>query len=98
VWLGEGAVGSCGWSVVMVAVEWQLVGLLTVCPPGMVGEKYIWMVVWDRRRRDLEGRAGRVSGGAGSCEAVMGSIGVGVLGMSWSCQMFLCNALQFCFG
>ena len=45
VWLGEGAVGSCGWSVVMVAVGRQLVGLLMVYPPGMMGEKYIWMVV-----------------------------------------------------
>jgi hypothetical protein len=41
VWLGEGAVGSCGWSVVMVAVGWQLIGLLTMRLPGMMGEKYI---------------------------------------------------------
>ena len=41
VWLGEGVVGSCGWSVVMVAVGWQLVGLRIVCPPRMIGEKYI---------------------------------------------------------
>ena len=55
-WLGErGVVGSCGYSVVMVAVGWQLVGFLMVCPPGMMGENYIWVVVWDRKRRDLEG-------------------------------------------
>ena len=32
-----------------------MVGLLTVCPPGTMGENYIWVVVWDRKRRDLEG-------------------------------------------
>ena len=35
---------------------------LMVCPLGVIGEKYICMVVWDRRRRDLEGRAGRSKG------------------------------------
>ena len=96
VWLGEGAVGSCGWSVVMVVVGWQLVGLLMVFPFGMMGGKYIWMVAWERRRRDFEGRTGRASGGIGSCEAVLGSMGVGVLGRSWSCQISQCNALQSC--
>ena len=69
------------------AVGWRLVGSLMVCLHGVMGEKYIWMVVWDRRRRDLEGRAGRASGGVWSCEVVLGSIGVGMLGRSWSCQM-----------
>ena len=76
-WLGEETVvGSCGWSVMMVAVGWWLVGSLMVCRHGVMGEKYIWMVVWDRRRRDLEGRARRASGGVESCEGVLCSIGV----------------------
>ena len=91
--------GCGGWgsrAVVMVAVGWQLVKLLMVFPFGMMGGKYIWMVVWERRRRDFEKRAGRASGGIGSCEAVLGSMGVGVLGRSWSCQMSQCSALQSC--
>jgi len=40
------------------AVGWQLVGFLMGWLLGVMGEKYIWMVVWDRRRRDLEGRVG----------------------------------------
>jgi hypothetical protein len=80
------------------AVVWRLVGSLMVCLHRVLGEKYIWMVVWDRRRRDLERRAGRASGGVGSCEAVLGFIGVGMLGRSWSCQMSQCSALQSCSG
>ena len=79
-------------------VGWRLVGFLMVCLHGLMGEKYIWMVVWDRRRRDLEGRAGRASGGVWSCEVVLGSIGVGMLGRSWSCQMSQSSALQSCSG
>ena len=96
-WLGERTiVGSCCWSVGVVAVGWRMLGSLVVCLHGVMGEKYIWMVVWDRRRRGLEGRAGRASGGVGSCKAVLCSIGVGVLGRSWSCQMSLCSACQSC--
>ena len=41
-WLGGGAVvGGCGWSVRMVAVGWRVVGVLVVCPFGLMGEKYI---------------------------------------------------------
>ena len=108
--LGRGAVGWQLWGALMVClfmwvlrglvgiVGWWLVGSLMVCLHGVMGEKYIWMVVWDRRRRDLEGRAGRASGGIGSCEVVLGSIGVGMLGRSWSCQMSQCSALQSCSG
>ena len=46
---------------------------------GVMGEKYIWMVVWDRRRRVLDGQAGRLSGGIGSCAAALCSIVVGML-------------------
>ena len=79
-WLGEGAVvGGCGWSVMMVAVGWRVVGVLAVCPLGLMGEKYIWMVVWDRRRRVLDGQARRLSEGIGSCVAALCSIVVGML-------------------
>ena len=32
-------------------------GALAVCPFELMVEKYMCMVVWERRRRDLEGRA-----------------------------------------
>ena len=41
-----------------------------------MGEKYICMVVWDRRRRDLEGQAVR-SGGVVFWEPLLWSIGGG---------------------
>ena len=66
----------------MVAVGWRVMGVLVVCPLGLMGEKYIWMVVWDRRRRVLDGQAGRLSGGIGLCEAVWCSIVMGMLMMS----------------
>ena len=31
-------------------------GALAVCPFELMVEKYMCMVVWERRRRDLEGR------------------------------------------
>jgi hypothetical protein len=40
------------------AVGWRLVGFLMGWLLGVMGEKYIWMVVWDLGRRDLEGRVG----------------------------------------
>ena len=65
-WLGGGAVvGGCGWLVRMVAVGWRVVGVLVVCPLGLMGEKNIWMLVWDCRRRVLDGQAGRLSGALG---------------------------------
>ena len=66
------------------------------CAGRMMVEKYISMVVWDRSQRDLLGRVGWTSVGVGSCEAVVGSCGVGKLVRSWSCQMSQCNALQSC--
>jgi hypothetical protein len=65
-----------------------------VCLQVVLGEKYIWMVVWDRRQRDLEGQFRRASGVIGSCVAVLDSIGVRMLGRSWSCQISQCSALQ----
>ena len=82
-WLGEGAVvAGCGWSVRMAAVGWRVVGVLVVCPLGLIGEKNIWMLVWDRRRRVLDGKAGRLSGGIGSCVALLCFIVMGMLMMS----------------
>ena len=52
-----GRVGRCGWSVLILAVGWLLVGSLMVWWNGVMGEKNILMLVWDLRRRDLEGRA-----------------------------------------
>ena len=33
-----------------------MLGALAACPFGVMAEKYMCMVVWERRRRDLEGR------------------------------------------
>jgi hypothetical protein len=60
-WLSERAVVGIGWSVVVVAVGWRLVVSRMVWTLGVMGEKYVWIVVWDRRRRGLEGQAGRAS-------------------------------------
>ena len=32
-----------------------MLGALAACPFGVMAEKYMCMVVWERRRRDLEG-------------------------------------------
>ena len=37
-------------------------GALAACLLGLMAEKYMCMVVWERRRRDLEGRAVRSGG------------------------------------
>ena len=58
-----------------------------------MGEKYICMVVWDRRRRDLEGRA-VWSGGIVSWDPLLGAIGGGMLLRFWACQMSQCSAVQ----
>jgi hypothetical protein len=60
-----------------------------------MGEKYICMVVWNRRRRDLEGRAVR-SEGVVSWDPLLGATGGGMLLRSFACQMSQCNALQSC--
>ena len=52
-------------------------GALAVCPFELMDEKYMCMVVWERRRRDLEGRAVR-SGGMVSFESLLGATGGGV--------------------
>ena len=56
-------------------------------------EKYMCMVVWERRRRDLEGRAVR-SGGMVSFESLLGATGGGMLLRSCACQMSQCSAVQ----
>ena len=58
-----------------------------------MGEKYICMVVWDRKRRDLEGRAVR-SEGVVSWEPLLGATGGGMLLRSFACQMSQCSAVQ----
>ena len=68
-------------------------GPWVMCPLEVMGEKYIWMVVWDRRRRDLEGRAGQ-SSVVGSYRPVLCTIGVDRLVRSWACQMSQCSAVQ----
>ena len=71
-----------------------MLGALTVCPLGLMGEKYICMVVWDRRRRDLEGRA-VWSGGVVSGDPLLWAIGgEGMLLRSCACQMSQCSAVQ----
>ena len=68
-------------------------GALAVCPLGLMGEKNICMVVWERRRRDLEGRAVR-SGGIVSWDPLLGATGGGMLLRSCACQMSQCSAVQ----
>ena len=85
-------VPALGWGGAWVVV----VGDWVDCPDRMMGEKYISMVVWGLRRRDLLGRAGWTSGGMESCEDGKGSVGVLMVGGSWSCQISQCNALQSC--
>ena len=48
-------VGSCLWSVMMVAVGWRLVGSLMVCWHGVMGENFIDGSLWVRRqgRREM---------------------------------------------
>ena len=58
-----------------------------------MGEKYICMVVWDRRQRDLEGRAGR-SEGVVSWEPLLCTGEGGMLLRSCACQMSQCSAVQ----
>ena len=84
--------GGCR-TVLVVDGRWWLMGLLMVCPLGVIGEKYICMVVWDRRRRDLEGRAGR-SGSVVSWGPLLCTIGEGRLLRSCACQMSQCSAVQ----
>ena len=88
----------------MVCDGWRLVGVLVVCmvgigscgdmlvdEKGVMGEKYMLMGDWDRRRRNLAVRAGRAAGGSGhSGEA--GSISR-MSRESWSCRTSQCNAL-----
>ena len=65
-----------------------------MCPFELMGEKYICMMVWDRRRRDLEGRAVR-SEGVVSWDPLLGAIGgEGMLLRSCACQMSQCSAVQ----
>ena len=45
-----------------------------MCPFELMDEKYMCMVVWERRRRDLEGRAVR-SGGMVSLDSLLGATG-----------------------
>ena len=68
-------------------------GALAVCPFELMDEKYMCMVVWERRRRDLEGRAVR-SGGIVSWDPLLGATGGGMLLRSWACQMSQCSAVQ----
>ena len=68
-------------------------GALVVCPFELMDEKYMCMVVWERRRRDLEGRAVR-SGGMVSFESLLGATGGGMLLRSCACQMSQCSAVQ----
>ena len=68
-------------------------GALAVCPLELMDEKYMCMVVWERRRRDLEGRAVR-SGGIVSWDPLLGATGGGMLLRSWACQMSQCSAVQ----
>ena len=67
-------------------------GALTVCPLGLMGEKYICMVVWDRRRRD--GRAVWSGGVVVSWDPLLGAAGEGMLLRSCACQMSQCSAVQ----
>ena len=53
-----------------------MLGALAVCPFKLMDEKYMCMVVWERRRRDLEGRAVR-SGGMVSFDSLLGATGGG---------------------
>ena len=53
-----------------------MLGALAVCPFELMVEKYMCMVVWERRRRDLEGRAVR-SGDIVSWVPLLGATGGG---------------------
>ena len=52
-------------------------GALAVCPFELMDEKYMCMVVWERRRRDLEGRAVRSGGVVVSWDPLLGAAGGG---------------------
>ena len=73
--LGAGAGGGVGcWALLMLdGLSW-LLGALAVCLLELMDEKYICMVVWERRRRDLEGRAVR-SMGIVSWDPLLGATG-----------------------
>ena len=70
-------------------------GALAVCPFVLMAEKYMCMVVWERRRRDLEGRAVRSGGVVVSWDPLLGATGGGVMLLrSCACQMSQCSAVQ----
>ena len=69
-------------------------GALAVCPFELMDEKYMCMVVWERRRRDLEGRAVRSGGVVVSWDPLLGATGGGMLLRSCACQMSQCSAVQ----
>ena len=69
-------------------------GALVVCPFELMDEKYMCMVVWERRRRDLEGRAVRSGGVVVSWDPLLGAAGEGMLLRSCACQMSQCSAVQ----
>ena len=54
-----------------------MLGALAACPFGVMAEKYMCMVVWERRRRDLEGRAVRSGGVVVSWDPLLGATGGG---------------------
>ena len=54
-----------------------MLGALAVCPFELMDEKYMCMVVWERRRRDLEGRAVRSGGVVVSWDPLLGATGGG---------------------
>ena len=52
-------------------------GALAVCPYGLMAEKYMCMVVWERRRRDVWGRAVLSGGVIVSWDPLLGAAGGG---------------------
>ena len=52
-------------------------GALAACPFGLMAEKYMCMVVWERRRRDLEGRVVPSGVVVVSWDPLLGATGAG---------------------
>ena len=71
-----------------------MLGVLAACPFGVMAEKYMCMVVWERRRRDLEGRVVLSGVVVVSWDPLLGAAGGGRRLRSCACQMSQCSAVQ----